>query len=149
MYEFQYSYMLPKYRQNVQLLYTDTDSFIYNIKTNNFYEDIKCDLQARFDTSDFSKDNIYNLPLVNKKNVGLMKDESNGRIIREFIGLRSKMYSYIIQDDDDDSHLTIKKRNKGMFTRTAHDLRRREWGAGAAAATDRQLQLRTHGARHE
>ena len=50
MYEFWYDYMKPKYN-NVKLCYMDTDSFIMNIKTNNFYEDIANDVENRFDTS--------------------------------------------------------------------------------------------------
>ncbi|XP_061704174.1 uncharacterized protein LOC133515618 [Cydia pomonella] len=59
MYGFHYDYMLPKYGTKLSLLYTDTDSFVYHIITNNFYEDIKSDLEQRFDTSTFPKDNIH------------------------------------------------------------------------------------------
>ena len=50
-YEFWYDYMKPKYDNKVKLCYTDTDSFIINIKTNDFYEDIASDVENRFDTS--------------------------------------------------------------------------------------------------
>lgn len=115
MYEFHYDYMLPKYGENIKLLYTDTDSFVYKITTNNFYDDIKADLTSRFDTSDLPPENIYHLPLVNKKVVGKMKDECNGKIITEFIGLRSKMYAYLIHDDNNSivDSLTCVKKNKG------------------------------------
>lgn len=113
MYNFHYDYMLNKYGDNVSLLYTDTDSFVYHIKTDNFYEDIKPDLQSRFDTSDLPQNNVYNLPQVNKKVVGMMKDENNGRIIREFVGLRAKMYAYIL-DSDDNNEIKCIKKNKGV-----------------------------------
>ena len=74
MYEFWYDYMKPKYNDNVRLCYMDTDSFIMNIKTNNFYEDIASDVENRFHTSDYE----VNRPLPtgkNKKVIGLMKDE--------------------------------------------------------------------------
>ena len=67
MYEFHYKYIEPKYSENIDLCYMDTDSFIYDIRTKDFYEDIKTDLQEKFDTSDYKKDNPYNFPAVNKK----------------------------------------------------------------------------------
>ena len=74
MYEFWYDYMKPKYGNDVKLCYMDTDSFIMNIKTNDFYEDIANDVKNRFDTSNYE----VNRPLPmgnNKKVIGLMKDE--------------------------------------------------------------------------
>ena len=53
MYEFWYDYMKPKYGNKVKLCYTDTDSFIINIKTNDFYEDIASDVENRFDISNY------------------------------------------------------------------------------------------------
>ena len=53
MYEFWYDYMKPKYNDNVRLCYMDTDSFIMNIKTNDFYKDIANDVENRFDTSNY------------------------------------------------------------------------------------------------
>ena len=74
MYEFWYDYMIPKYNDNVKLCYTDTDSFIINIKTNDFYEDISSDVENRFDTSNYELKRP--LPMGNhKKVIGLMKDE--------------------------------------------------------------------------
>ena len=78
MYEFWYDYMKPKYNDNVRLCYMDTDSFIMNIKTNDFYKDITSDVENRFDTSNYE----VNRPLPtgkNKKVIGLMKDELGGR----------------------------------------------------------------------
>ena len=97
MYEFWYDYMKPKYDNNVQLCYMDTDSFIMNIKTNDFYEDIASDVENRFDTSNYE----VNRPLPmrkNKKVIGLMKDELSGEIITEFVTLRPKTYSYLTDD---------------------------------------------------
>ena len=53
MYEFWYDYMKPKYNDNVKLCYMGTDSFIMNIKTNDFYEDIANDVENSFDTSNY------------------------------------------------------------------------------------------------
>ena len=80
MYEFWYDYMKPKYGNKVKLCYMDTDSFIMNIKTNDFCEDIASDVENRFDTSNYE----LNRPLPmrkNKKIIGLMKDELGGKII--------------------------------------------------------------------
>ena len=52
-YEFWYDYIKPKYGNDVKLCYMDTDSFIMNIKTNDFYEDITNDVKNRFDTSNY------------------------------------------------------------------------------------------------
>ena len=94
MYEFWYDYMKPKYNDNVRLCYMDTDSFIMNIKTNDFYKDISDDVDDRFDTSNYE----VKRPLLmgkNKKVIGLMKDELGGEIITEFVTLRPKTYSYL------------------------------------------------------
>ena len=93
--------MKPKYGDNVKLCYMDTDSFIMNTKTNNFYEDIANDVENRFDTSNYE----VNRPLLmgkNKKVIGLMKDELGGKIITEFITLRPKTYSYLTDDGKED-----------------------------------------------
>ena len=93
MYEFWYDYMKPKYGDNVKLCYMDTDTFIMNIKTEDFYKNIANDVEKRFDTSNYEVDR----PLSTGKNtkvIGLMKDELGGRIITEFVTLRPNTYSY-------------------------------------------------------
>lgn len=98
MYDFHYNYMLPKFPNKIKLLYTDTDSLVYEIITNNFYEDIKPDLPEWFDTSDYPLNNIYEYQNINKKKLGMFKDENAGKILREFVGLRSKMYALDIDN---------------------------------------------------
>ena len=96
MYEFHYDYMKPKY-SNLKLCYMDTDSLIYEIHTEDFYADIAGDVEDRFDTSGYVSDRP--LPVEkNKKVIGLMKDELGGRVMKEFIGLRPKMYCYKVED---------------------------------------------------
>ena len=93
MYEFHYHYMVPKYGDRLKLCYMDTDSLVYDIKTEDFYEDIADNVPARFDTSGYCP----NRPLpagLNKKVIGLMKDELEGKIMTEFMALRPKLYSY-------------------------------------------------------
>ena len=101
MYEFWYDYMKPKYNDNINLCYMDTDSFVMNIKTEDFCKDIANDVEKRFDTSNYE----VNRPLPigqNKKVIGLTKDELGGKIITEFVTLRPKTYSYLINDCKED-----------------------------------------------
>ena len=101
MYDFWYDYMKPKYDDKVKLCYIDTDSFIISIKTKDFYKDIADDVDKRFDTSNYEVDRP--LPTgKNKKVIGLMKDELGERIIREFVALRPKTYSYLTDDCKED-----------------------------------------------
>lgn len=94
MYEFHYDFMLKHFNtENCKLLYTDTDSFMYEITGENIYEFIRNN-PDKFDTSDFPLGNPYGINQNNKKVIGLMKDENSGKIMIEFIGLRSKMYTY-------------------------------------------------------
>ena len=93
--------MMPKYGDDVKLCYMNTDSFIMHIKTEDFYKDIADDVEKRFDTSNYE----INRPLPigkNKKVIGLMKDESGGKIMTEFVALRPKTYSYLTYDCKED-----------------------------------------------
>ena len=102
MYEFHYDYMVPKYGlEKLKLCYVDTDSLVYKIKTEDFYAEITDDVPARFDTSGYCP----NRPLLvglNKKVIGLMKDELGGKIVTEFMALRPKLYSYKKLDGSED-----------------------------------------------
>ena len=101
MYEFWYDYMKPKYGDNIELCYMDTDSFIMNIKTEDFYKDIANDVEKRFDMSNYEVDRPLSIGK-NKKAIGLMKDELGGRVITEFVALRPKTYSYLTDDCKED-----------------------------------------------
>ena len=101
MYEFWFDYIKPQYQNNAKLCYMDTDSFIINIKTEGFYEDIANDVEKRFDTSNYE----VNRPLPTGKNknvIELMKDELGGNIMTEFVALRPKTYSYLMDDGNSD-----------------------------------------------
>ena len=88
MYEFHYDYMKPKFK-DLQLCHMDTDSLIYNIKTEDFYADIMDDVEEMFDTSGYDKKDTRPLPIgKNKKVIGFMKDKLGGKIMTEFIALR-------------------------------------------------------------
>ena len=60
----------------------ESDSFIYCIRTENFYEDIRQNIDSEFDTSDYNPENIHHIPLRNKRIFGMMKDENSGKIMR-------------------------------------------------------------------
>ena len=92
-YEFHYNYMAPKYGKKLDLCYIDTDFLIYNMEMEDFYKDIAEDVPARFDRSGYNPDRPLPVGL-NKKVIGLMKDELGGEIMIEFVTLRPKMYAY-------------------------------------------------------
>ena len=79
----------------------DTDSFIVYIKTDDIYKGIAEDVETKFDTSNYELDKP--LPKIkNKKVIGLMKDELGEKIMKEFVVLRAKTYSYLIDDGSED-----------------------------------------------
>ena len=102
MYKFWCNYVNPKYRDRAKLCYTDTDSFIIYIKTEDFFEDISNDIERWFDTSNYDKNDKRPLPIgKNKKVPGLFKDELGGKIITEVVALRPKTYAYLMDDGSD------------------------------------------------
>ena len=95
MYEFWYDYVKPKYKDKAKLCYMDTDSFVINIFTEDFFEDINNDVERWFDTSNYDENDNRPLPMgMNKKVIGLFKDELGGKIMNEFCGLRAKTYTF-------------------------------------------------------
>ena len=106
--EFWYRYMKPKYADNVKLCYMYPDSFIMHIKTEDFYKDIVDDVEKRFDTSNYEVNRP--LPAGKDKNViGLMKDELRGKIMAQFVALRPKTYSYLMDDGGSDKKAKVKE----------------------------------------
>ena len=94
MYELWYDYITPKYQNNAKLCYMDTGSFIIYTKTEDFYKDIAGDVEKRYDISNYEVDRP--LPKgMNKKPIGLMKDELGGMILTEFVALRPKACIYL------------------------------------------------------
>ena len=109
MYEFHYDYIKRKNRdEDFTLCYMDTNSLIYSIKTEDFYKDIADDVEDRFNTSGYVPDRPLSVDL-NKKVIGLMKDELGGEIMREFVSLRPKMYSYKVGNSEPKKCKGIKK----------------------------------------
>jgi len=105
MYDFHYNFMLKKIkRENIDLLFTDTDSLCYHIRKQDIFEIIKNN-KSYFDLSDYPKDHELYDP-TNKKVIGKFKNESISQIT-EFVGLRAKLYAYSV-DGDDKKHIKCK-----------------------------------------
>ena len=96
MYDFYYNHLKKLYTHNIQLLYTDTDSVIVHIKTDDIYADMlkHADL---YDTSNYAPGHPL-FSVKNKKVIGKFKDELGGKVMSEFVGIRPKMYSYAGED---------------------------------------------------
>lgn len=108
MYKFHYDFVKNKYGNKAKLLFTDTDSLCYDIRTDDIYKDIQKD-KSQFDLSNYTNEYKDN---TNKKVLGMFKDETAGVPIKEFIGIKSKMYSLLI--DNNNEEMTEKKTGKGI-----------------------------------
>ena len=101
------------------MLFTETDSLVYEIETNDVYEDFY-ESKSLFDFSNYPQDPNFLNP-VNKNVIGKMKDEVKGKIIIEFVGLKSKMYSLIVTGSEE-----IKKA-KGVDLNIVKNIRHKEY----------------------
>ena len=97
MYDFFYNHLKKQYGQRCELLYTDTDSLLLEIKTDDVYKDIKSN-ENQYDTSDYPKEHPLHSN-ANKKVLGKTKDECAGTPIAECVCLRPKMYSILKADE--------------------------------------------------
>ena len=116
MYDFHYNYIKQKYGSKAKLLFTDTDSLTYEIEADDIYSDFWKD-KNRFDNSDYPESSPY-FNKSNKKVIGKFKDEAAGVPVCEFIGLRSKMYSYM--KDNDKGGKTAKGIKKNRIKKKHH-----------------------------
>ena len=114
MYEFHYNYIKNKYDNKLKLLFTDTDSLIYEIKTENVYEDFSSD-KKMFGFSNYSKYYYNNL---NKLVFGKMKDETGGVAIEEFFELKLRMYSFLV---DNSEHKKVNGVNRNVIATISHN----------------------------
>lgn len=116
MYKFHYEKVVSDYGNRAKLLMTDTDSLIYHIKTPDVYADMLKDINM-YDTSDYPRDHpAYSSKKF--KTLGKMKDEMNSIIIKQFVGLRPKMYS--IKDANKDEKKTAKGISKRCTAKMRH-----------------------------
>ena len=99
MFDFHHNYIRKKYGNKAELLFTDTDSLMYLIQTDDFYHDIRKDIKKKFDTSDSLENHPSGIKTgVNKKVIGKFKDEAAGRQITHFVGLRPKLYTFKVEE---------------------------------------------------
>ena len=113
--DFYYDYIRAKYNDAAELLFTDTDSLLYLIHTDDFYKHISKDIKRKFDTSDYPESHPSGiLTGVNKKVIGMFKDEVAGRQITHFVGLRPKLYSFKVEDPTTGGVGGITKKCKGV-----------------------------------
>ena len=105
-YDFHYNYIKTTYGDKAKLLLTNTDSLAYEIKTKDFYKDIKLDIEKRFDTSDYPTNHPSGIKTgLNSKVLGMFKDGAGGKQIVEFVGLRAKLYSDKMLDGSEDKKM--------------------------------------------
>ena len=117
MYEFHYDYIKNKYGNNPRLLFTYIDSLMYEIKIEDIYKDFSNDKEI-FDFSNYLiKSKYYDNS--NKLVAGKMKDETASVAIEEFVGLKPKMYSSLV--DDNSKHKKAKGVNKNVVTTISHN----------------------------
>lgn len=118
MYDFHYNNVKSKYGSRAQLLFTDTDSLCYEITTDDLYHDLKDDKEL-FDFSAYPRNHsLYDA--TNKKIIGKMKDETESVPVKEFVGLRSKMYRMV---HDNTEKRTAKGISKAVIrSKLRHDL---------------------------
>ena len=98
MYDFHYNNIKSKYGDRARLLFTDTDSLCYNIKTDDLYAEMFEDKQA-YDFSEYPETSKF-FDTENSAVLGKFKDVTQEIPIKEFVGLRPKMYSALLDDDD-------------------------------------------------
>ena len=113
-YEFWYDYVKLKYGKKAKLCYMDTDSFIVYIKTDYVYKDIAEDVETTFDTSNYELERSLSKGK-NKNVIGLIKDKLGRKIMKKFVGLRAKTYSYFIEDGSEDKKAKGTKKFKFEF----------------------------------
>ena len=121
MFSFQYEYVKKKW-EKAEVLYSDTDSLVLKIETDDFFADISGDVAEWFDTNDYAKNHpavLEGLPIVkeNKKKIGLMKDECGGKIVTEWVALRPKLYSFLTEDGEKQKAKGLKKSMKNKSLR--------------------------------
>lgn len=106
-YDLHYNHMYKKYGNNISIMYMDTDSYVWEIKTENMYDDLES-MAYLFDFSDYPPNHtLHGLTIPNKKVIGKLKDETNSIPIKQFVALRPKLYAFQYGNEE-------KKKAKGV-----------------------------------
>jgi hypothetical protein len=145
MYDFHYEHF-KKWYPNANLLFTDTDSLVYHIFTDDLYADLAAHREY-FDFSGYPDDHFL-FSNANKMVVGKMKDESAGGIITEYVGLRPKMYSYTTKPVDEDEPPKEAKRAKGIQKAAINDLHHADYLAQLKRGAENYVNVRRIGQKH-
>ena len=102
MFDFHNNYIREKFGDKGELLFTDRDSLMYLIQTEDFYQDINKDIKRKFDTSDYPEKHPSGIKTgINKKVIGKFKDEVGGKQTTHLFGLRPKLYSFKVEDNSE------------------------------------------------
>ena len=139
-----------KYGERAQLLFTDTDSLMYEIDTADVYEDMM-EQKELYDLSDYKHESPYYFAY-NKKEIGKFKDEAVGDPVVEFVGLKPKMYSFTKAkvEANGDYEIIEKHTAKGIQKCAAERLKHEAFKAQLATPTENYVVNRRLGSRlHE
>lgn len=99
-YEFHCRYIKVKYGSRARLLFTDTDSLAYKIETKDFCKDIGDNMKDKFDTGNYPIDHPSCITTrLNKKVISRIMKDDDGSQTTKFVRLRSKLHSYLMDDD--------------------------------------------------
>ena len=145
MYDFHYDHF-KQWHPNAGLLFTDADSLVYHIYTDDLYADLAAHREY-FDFSGYPHDHLL-FSEENKMVVGKMKDESAGGIITEYVGLRPKMYSYLTKPENENDPPKEAKRAKGIQKAAITDLRHADYLAQLKRARENYVNVRRIGQKH-
>ncbi len=143
MYGFHYDFVKVHYPgKQSQLLFTDTDSLMYEISTSNLYENI-WENRDKFDLSDYPAD--FYRDSTNNKVIGKFKDETSSKPITEFVGLRPKMYSFTTLREPNSDHTCEKMRAKGVQRAALQRIRHEDYLSQLRAPKENRLTNRRIG----
>ena len=119
MYRFHYDYIKKKYDSKSKLLITNTESLMYELKTEDIYEDFSGNKEM-FDFSNYStKSKYYSKNNSNKLVIGKMKDETRGIAIEEIVWLKPKIYSFLVDNSEHKKALNV---NKHVVATISHNV---------------------------